>query len=65
MTMLIITYCSDAFSFIPETREDKYMKMGYASLMNWQELPLLNRALTRSRRQMARIGVEVEAPCEI
>lgn len=60
MCMLLITYQQDCFAYIPETRDDTYIRKGFASLHHWADLPVLKRALRRTRSQLLRAGIPIE-----
>jgi len=62
LSMLLITYRLPGLGFIPETRDDAYIKKAYAALRNWEHLPVLRRGLDRSRKQMKRVNIQLDEP---
>ena len=63
--MLIITYRSECFSYVPETKVDTYIRKAYASLQHWSELLFVRRAIRRTRAQMIRLKIPLDPPTVI
>lgn len=60
MCMLLITYQNEALSFIPQTQNDAFIRMGFSALRSWEHLSLVQRGLARTRLQMRRAQIPVD-----
>jgi hypothetical protein len=60
MCMLLITYQSPVFAYIPQTQDDRYIRTVFRTLHQWKDLRIMKRALKRTRDHMIRLGIRMD-----
>jgi hypothetical protein len=60
MCMLLITFESPVFAYIPETQDDRYIRTVFRALYQWRDLRIMARALKRAKSHMSRLGIRVD-----
>jgi hypothetical protein len=62
--MLIICYRSSALSYIPQTQDDRAIRSVFRALQQWEDEPVVFRAIVRMRGHLARAGIQLEDSVE-
>jgi hypothetical protein len=60
MCMLLITFRSPVFAYVPETQTDQHIRKVFRALSQWRGLKIMTRALKRAEGHMSRIGISTD-----
>jgi hypothetical protein len=61
MCMLLITFQSPVFAYVPETQDDRYIRTVFRALHQWRDLKMVARSLRRAQGHMSRLGIPTDS----